>query len=96
MGKHYSHLSCEERTLIQMSLERNCSMGEIARSLERPISTIIRELQRNGWSRKQARQRGRPPIAGGYRAAAAQQRSKKKAIKTRKARRLVEGSALWG
>ncbi|MBN4054295.1 helix-turn-helix domain-containing protein [Nitrospira defluvii] len=52
MGKQYSHLSCEERVLIQLSLERACSMSEIARSLDRPTSTIIRELNRNGWKRR--------------------------------------------
>ena len=95
MGKNYSHLNCEERTLIQLSLERNCSISEIARSLDRPTSTIIRELKRNGWKKKQARQRGRPPIAGGYRAVAAQHQAKERSIKARKPRRLFEGSALW-
>jgi len=95
MGKKYSHLSCEERTLIQLSLERNCTMSEIARSLDRPTSTIIRELNRNGWKKKAFGQRGRPPIAGGYRALAAQQQAKERLIKARKPRRLFEGSALW-
>jgi len=95
MGKKYSHLSCEERTMIQLSLERNRSMNEIARSLDRPTSTIIRELKRNGWKKKQSRQRGRPPIAGGYRAVSAQQHAKELSIKARKPRRLIEGSALW-
>jgi IS30 family transposase len=95
MGKSYSHLNCEERTLIQLSLERNCSISEIARSLDRPTSTIIRELKRNGWKKKQAGQRGRPPIAGGYRAVAAQQQAKERSIIARKPRRLFEGSSLW-
>ncbi len=95
MGKRYSHLSCEDRTLIQLSLERKCSMSEIGRSLERPTSTIIRELKRNGWKKKQSRQRGRPPIAGGYRAVIAHQQAKERSIKGRKPKRLIEGSVLW-
>lgn len=95
MGKQYSHLSCEERTLIQLSLERECSMSDIARSLARPTSTIIRELKRNGWRRKRPQQRGRPPVAGGYHAVVAPQQANERSIKARKAKRLFEGGALW-
>lgn len=97
MGKHYSHLSCEERTLIQLSLERQCSLGDIARSLGRPTSTISRELARNGWSDPSLRpnKRGRPPVAGGYRSALAQQRANAESVKARKTKRLHVGGELW-
>jgi len=36
----YKHLNCEERTLIQLSLERGCTFRAIARSSDRyPCST---------------------------------------------------------
>jgi IS30 family transposase len=97
MGKQYSHLSCEERTFLQLALEQGASMGSIARSLDRPVCTISRELNRNGWSNQACRpkQRGRPPLAGGYRAVSAQQRAHGLASKARKAKRLVVGGELW-
>lgn len=49
MGKHYSHLNIEERTMIQLSLERGLSLTDIGKSLGRPTCTISRELKRNGW-----------------------------------------------
>ena len=50
MGTNYEHLSCEERTLIQLSLEQGCSLRVIARSLQRAPSSISHELKRNGWT----------------------------------------------
>ncbi|MEX3548434.1 MAG: helix-turn-helix domain-containing protein, partial [Burkholderia sp.] len=47
--KTYKHLSCEERTLIQLSFEQGCKLRAIARSLHRAPSSISRELRRNGW-----------------------------------------------
>lgn len=97
MGKEYNHLSCEERTLIQLSLERGCSLNDIARSLDRPASTISRELKRNGWSAriKGSRSRGRPRVAGGYRAVSAQQRADGLSSKAKKPKRLLQGGKLW-
>ena len=43
MNTKYKHLSCEERTLIQLSLERGCSIRAIARSLDRS-ATELRQL----------------------------------------------------
>src|SRR5258706_1521200 len=77
MGTSYKHLSCEERTMIQWSLGQGCTLRAIARSVQRAPSSISRELDRNGW-RNQAdapKNRGRPPLAGGYRAPLAQQRA---------------------
>ena len=97
MEKHYSHLSIEERILIQLSLERNYLPSDIAKSLGRSKSTISRELALNGWSppSKRPRQRGRPPLAGGYRAVVAQQRADELSVKARKPKRLFEGGELW-
>jgi len=97
MGKHYSHLNIEERTMIQLSLERGLSLTDIGKSLGRPTCTISRELKRNGWvvPGERPRQRGRPPVAGGYRSVAAQQRSDGLARKARKPKRLLAGGALW-
>ena len=77
MGTKYEHLSCEERTMIQLSLEQGSSLRAIARSVDRAPSSISRELQRNGWRNPPAgpRKRGRPPLAGGYRAPLAQRRA---------------------
>ena len=50
MGTNYKHLSCEERTMIQLSLEQGCTLRAIARSVQRAPSSISRELNRNGWS----------------------------------------------
>jgi len=97
MGKHYSHLTCEERSLIQVSLELGQSQADIARNLGRPRSCINRELKRNNWvnSNKCCKQRGRPRIAGGYRSELAHQRAECKAAKARNPKRLVVGSKLW-
>lgn len=46
METNYTHLSCEERTMIQLSLERGCTLRAIARSMQRAPSTISRELKR--------------------------------------------------
>ena len=34
MGTNYKHLSCEERTMIQLSLEQGCTLRVISRSLQ--------------------------------------------------------------
>ena len=67
MGTNYKHLSCEARTLIQLSLEQGCTLRVIARSLQRAPSSISRELKRNGWTNPATgpRKRGRPLLAGG-------------------------------
>jgi len=70
MGTNYEHLSCEERTMIQWSLEQGCTLRAMARSVQRAPSSISRELKRNGWSNPATapKKRGRPLGAGGYRA----------------------------
>ena len=48
MEKNYRHLSAEEREQIAIGLAQGCSVRAIARTLQRPASTISREIQRNG------------------------------------------------
>ncbi|MGK2914263.1 MAG: IS30 family transposase [Porticoccaceae bacterium] len=99
MEKNYNQLSCEERTMIQLSLERGCKLRAIARSLQRAPSSISRELKRNGWSNPTAapRKPGRPPVAGGYRAPLAQQRADALARTPRCGpSRLASDGPLWG
>ena len=70
MGTKYEHLSCEECTMIQLGLEQGWTQRAIARCVQRAPSSISRELNRNGWSNPATapKKRGRPPVAGGYRA----------------------------
>ena len=76
MGKSYSQLSIEERTMIQTQLEMGIKPAAIALGLNRSVSTVSRELSRNGWVSPRARRGlGRPPVAGGYRAQAAHKRA---------------------
>ncbi|MEX3548026.1 MAG: IS30 family transposase [Burkholderia sp.] len=77
----YKHLSCEERTLIHLSLEQRCKLRAIiARSLHRAPSSLSRESRRNGWRAPEPAAKkgpGRPLLAGGYRGAPlAQQRAR--------------------
>ena len=98
MGTNYKHLSCEERTMIQLSLEQGCTLRAIARSVQRAPSSISRELKRNGWINLATapRKRGRPPVAGGYRAPLAQQRADVLARTARCLSRLAQDGPLWG
>src|SRR3954454_5791117 len=97
MGTNYQHLSCEERTMIQLSLEQGCTLRAIARSVQRAPSSISRELKRNGWSNPATRpkKRGRPSVAGGYRAPLAQQRANMLAKTARSPSRLAHDGPLW-
>jgi IS30 family transposase len=96
MGKIYGQLSIEERAMIQTQLEMGYKSAEIAASLNRSPSTICRELRRNGWNRPVTpRGRGRPPVAGGYRAEAVHKRAQACAAIPRVERRLRPGTPLW-
>lgn len=95
MGK-YKQLSIEERSVIQAQLTLGFKTSWIAIGLGRSISTISRELHRNGWIRaKVPAKRGRPAIAGKYRAVLAQDRAESLSTKPRVERRLQVGNALW-
>jgi transposase, IS30 family len=92
----YKQLSMEERSLIQTQLTIGFKPSWTAKSLGRSVSTITRELHRNGWERPVVkRDRGRPPIAGKYRAVLAQARATGNSAKPRVERRLQVGNALW-
>jgi len=98
MPKPYTHLSLEERALMQVWLEHGLSLRAIALKLRRAPSTITREFSRNTARKPQASAApapGRPPIAGGYRCAHAQQRAQRLASKPRVARKMVAGNTLW-
>jgi transposase, IS30 family len=82
--------------MVQTQLEMGFKPAAIAVGLNRSASTISRELHRNGWVRPLPnRGRGRPPIAGGYRAEAAHQRAQACTTTPRVERRLRPGTALW-
>lgn len=95
MGK-YKQLSIEERSVIQAQLTLGFKPSWIAVGLGRSVSTILRELHRNGWVKdKEKRKRGRPAIAGKYRAVLAQGRAESLSTKPRIERRLQVGNKLW-
>ena len=98
MPKTYTHLSLEERALIQVWLEHRVSLRAIALKLRRAPSTITREFARNNGRLPKARLApalGRPPIAGGYRCAHAHKRAEQLARKPRVARKMVKGNPVW-
>jgi IS30 family transposase len=96
MTTNYQHLSIDERAHIQFLLERGFTVRAIARTVNRAPSTIGRELARNGWARPVSpRGRGRPLIAGGYRAVRAQGRADAEAGRARRPPRLRPGTWLW-
>ncbi|HEY0307818.1 MAG TPA: IS30 family transposase [Acidobacteriaceae bacterium] len=96
MGKGYKHLSYEERIFIHTQLESGWRPAAIAAGLQRPRSTISRELARNGWRAPHLpRLAGRQSINGGYRAPVAQQRAARLSVMARVERKLCPGSPLW-
>ena len=97
MKTKYKHFNCEERVLIQLSLEKGCTIRAIALSLYRSASSVIRELARNNWCNPQAQafRPGRPALAGGYRAVLAQQRARVVRSIGRKPPLLVSDGFLW-
>jgi IS30 family transposase len=96
MVQNYQHLGLDERIHIQFLLERSFTVRAIARSLNRAPSTISRELGRNGWVKPtRSRARGRPAIAGCYRAAQAQRRADTEVQRARRPSRLRAGTWLW-
>ena len=96
MGKFYTQLSIEDRTMIETQLTMGIKASVIARGLGRCASTLSRELHRNGWvCPKVPRDPGRPSVAAGYRAEAAHARARDCTVTPRVERRLYPGSALW-
>ena len=97
MKTKYKHFNCEERVLIQLSLEKGCTIRAIALSLDRSASSVSRELARNYWCNPQAQafRLGTPALAGGYRAVLAQQRARVVRSIGRKPPLLVSDGFLW-
>jgi IS30 family transposase len=96
MGKTYKQLSFVERALIQTQLVLRWSPAAIAAGLQRARSTVTREMARNGWQpQAEIARRGRPRVAGGYRAEAAQLRATTLSCQPRVVRKLVVGSVLF-
>ena len=96
MTTNYQHLCIDERAHIQFLLQQGLTVRAIARTVSRAPSTIGRELARNGWVRPVLpRGRGRPVIAGGYRAVQAQRRAHSEAGRARRPLRLRSGTWLW-
>ena len=96
VGKFYTQLSIEDRTMIQTQLTMGIKASVIARGLGRCASTLSRELHSNGWvCPKVPRGPGRPSVAAGYRAEAAHTRARDCTVTPRVERRLYPGSALW-
>ena len=85
---NYKQLSIEERSVIQAQLTLGFKPSWIAHELGRSVSTISRELHRNGWVKRRVDPgRGRPMIAGKYRAVLAQDRADGLSAKPRIERR---------
>ena len=51
MGKHYDHLTVDERNEIHRGLNWGMSQRAIARWLDRPPSAVLREVKRNALGR---------------------------------------------
>ena len=97
MKTKYKHLNCEERVLIQLSLEKGCTIRAIALSLDRSASSVSRDLARNPLRSRQsqASRPGSPALAGGCRAILAQQRARVARSSGRKPPLLASDGFLW-
>jgi IS30 family transposase len=86
MGHHYEHLGAFERNFIQRELNLKSSRRKIASALGRSVSTVSREIRRNGG--------GSAPSAGcgGYDAAGAGSQTAQR--RRRGPVRLAEGTCL--
>ena len=91
MLKTYTHLDVQERTLIETQLTQGMSAAAIAAGLMRARSTVTREMFRNGW-KLQGVHRGRPTIAGNYRAVQASRRAQALAVKPCVLRKLIQAT----
>jgi IS30 family transposase len=77
MPRSYIHLNAQERALIETPLMLGVSPASIAAGLTRTISTVLREVRRNGWlSPPELSGPGRFRIAGGYRCVQADRRAR--------------------
>ena len=95
MAAAYSHLSFEERALLETQLRLGIRPSAIAAGLLRARSTISREMRRNGWKADRGSVRGAQRIAGGYRSIAADRRARHLAATPRVVRKLGTETPLW-
>jgi len=96
MTTNYQHLGIDERAHVPFLLQQEFTVRAIARTVNRAPSTVGRELARNGLALPVLpRRRGRPLVAGGYRAVPAQRRADAASRYARRPRRLRLGTRLW-
>lgn len=102
MDRKYTHLSLHERVEIQLGIKEDLSLRTIARKLARSVSTISRELRRNGFVPAPAICAPHPPTArvprgtiAGYWCDSAQARAERLARTPRRRPKLRVGSALF-
>jgi len=96
MGRHYSHLSAEERGALMVMRRGGQSIRRVAAALGRAPSTLSRELRRNGAGPADGSAPcGRPRTRPGYDAQRAGQRARRLCHRPRRRRKLARGSALW-
>ena len=84
MGQKYTHLSAEERAMIEIEVGNGNSLRSVARRLGRHASSVSRELSRN-------RSESSPPYSGRSAGAAYRERRRRSVRR----RRLVEGTPLY-
>ena len=95
MAAAYSHLSFEERALLETQLRLGMRPAAIAAGLMRARSTVLREMRRNGWKADRVSGRGGKRIAGGYRSVPADRRARALRVQPRVVRKLIPGNPLW-
>ena len=81
MGKHYTHMSAEERAVLQVELDRGSSLRSIGRRLGRSPSSLSREVRRLG-----------EPQYSAHRAGQDYRRRRRQCVRRHK---LVDGTALY-
>ena len=104
MGEVYSHLSEEERQVIQIEIGNGTGVRAMARMLGRNASTISREIKRNTWFPSNESESYRPyrparlktgPWTGRYYVAEpAQRKADRRRLRPRKPHRLSD-DRLW-
>ncbi|MCD9008075.1 helix-turn-helix domain-containing protein, partial [Luteimonas sp. XNQY3] len=80
MGRQYSHLSSEERAVLQVERDRGTSLLAIGRRLGRSASTLSREIQRS-----------EAPVYSAHAAAIGYRSRRSRSVRPR---RLIAGAAL--
>lgn len=80
--RHYRHLSAEQRAMIAIGTKQGQSMRAVARLVGCSVSTVSRELRRNGG-------------ADSYEVTAAGAGYRERRRRCVRRRKLIEGSSLW-